>query len=107
MKQQPPEQKMKKAVFPFLKKKKLLGTKTPENNENSAHPSEKLGSEKSSETTIFIERNDVDHLLTLQCGPLIDPKTPPNVDHLLTLQHICVCIYIYTRWCVHFQGVVL
>ena len=56
----------------------LLLTKTPENNENSAHPSENLvqKNKKTFETTIFIERNDVDHQLTLQFGPLIDPKPP-------------------------------
>ena len=42
----------------------------------------------------FIERNDVEHLLTQYCGSLIGPKTPKWV-HLLTLQHLHEYIYIY------------
>ena len=77
MKQQPPEQKMKKAIFAtfFFTKKAFFGPNARKQRKLCT-PLWKLGSEKSSETTIFTERNDVDHLLTLQCGPLTDPKTP-------------------------------
>ena len=48
--------------------------------------------QKSSGTTIFIVVSKGDQLLTQPGGPPIDLKTP-NMDHLLTLQHI----YIYMR----------
>ena len=79
MKQQAPEQKKKPICATFLKpfcdqstrKKK----KKKQKNKNSAHPSENLD-QKILWNPYFIERDNVDHLLTLQCGPLIDPKTP-------------------------------
>ena len=71
MKQQPTEQKNEKGILPLFLKC-LFWTKTPENNE-ALHTPLKLGSENS-DTTIFTERNDVDHLLTLLFAPKKAPK---------------------------------
>ena len=91
MKQQAPKQKNEKPkICHFLKacfldqsKKRKLCT-----------PLWKLVSKKSSETPIFVELNDVDHLLTLQCGPLIDPKTPKCEPLIDPSAHIYIYIYI-------------
>ena len=116
MKQQPQNKKSEKGNFGHSFWKAFFGPNTRKHLKLCT-PLWKLGSEKSSETTNFIERNDVDHLLTLQCGPLIDPKTPqmwttywpyniyiyiyiclPLSPSLSLCLSLYIYIYIYVLW---------
>ena len=94
MKQQPPEQKNWKRQFGHFFEKPFW-TKTPENNEHSAHPSANLVQKNPLKPLFLLSEmmwttywpNNVDHLLTLKppkCGPLIDPTA-----------YIYIYIYIY------------
>ena len=74
-------------------KKTCFGTKHQETTK-TLHTPLKTWFRKSSETTISIEQNDVYHLLTLQCGPLIGPKTP-ECRPLLDPKHIYIYVYLY------------
>ena len=88
---------MKEASFAFFFSNAFFGPKH-QKTAKFCTSLRKLGSEKSSEPPIFIERIDVDQLLTLQCGPLIDPKTPNCGPLIDPTAHTHIYIYIYPSW---------
>ena len=60
---------------------------------------------KSSEATIFIVVSDVDHLLTLICGPLIDAETPrcgPLTDPT-TSKNGPFCVFLHSTLIMDFK----